>query len=285
MVINMIKFVCMFLLAVFLFGCASGPQVVYVADAQEVTTKALEPVSIDDRPLRTEIKKKWAAKKIPSDKIDVIVAMVREQISLTKRFTILRELESISVSNKNYIIEPHIEEIKGPYKINIPTDPTRVKFRVTARVSLKVKSVDKYGVKIEHKSFSDARINEIKESVKNLPLDGSRQEEFIYETVEVGFKAAANYLGMAFNPSYVTGKVTMVNGRTAYISIDTSKLENMPVMRRMVEVLDDKDPNKVIAIIESLQTKEGEPRGTIIEKGGTVKEGASVRALVNDLQQ
>jgi hypothetical protein len=284
MMIYSMKFTGVLLLTVFLFGCASGPQVVYVTDAQEVTTKALEPVSIDDKPLRIEIKKKWAAK-ISPDKIDAIVAMVREQISRTKRFTILRELESISVSNKNYIIEPHIDEINGPYKINIPTDPTRKIIRVTARVSLRVKSVDKYGSKIERKAFSDSRVNEMKASVKNLPLDSSSREELIYETVEVGFKAAANHLGMAFNPSFVTGKVTRVNGRTAYISIDTSKLEKMPVMKRVVEVLDDDDQNKVIAIIESLQTKEGEPRGTIIEKGGTVKEGAKVRAQVNDLQQ
>jgi hypothetical protein len=281
---NFIRIMCVSMLTMLFLGCAAGPQVVYVTDAQEVTTKALEPVLIDGEALRADImknKKKWAAK-ISPDKADAILAMVSEQIARTKRFTI--ERESIS-GGKTYIIEPRIEEILGPDTINIPTDPTRKKIKFTARVRLDVKSIEANGTTRKHKSFSDTRLNEIRESVKNLPLDRSKQEELFYETVEVGFKAAANSLGVAFNPSFITGTVTKVSGRTAYISIDTSKLEKMPTMKRKVEVLDDQDQNKVIATIESLKIEGGDPFGTLFERGGTVKEGAKVRAQVNDLQQ
>lgn len=263
------------------FGCAAGPQVVYVSDAQEVTAQALEPVSIDGLKLREELSNRWAAKLSP-DKTDAILSMVSEQISRTKRFTI--EKTNIS-TGRNYIIEPHIEEIKGPDVINIPTDPTRKRIQFKARVRLDVKSIEANGSERKHKSFSDLRVNEIRESTKNLPIEKWRQDDLFYETVEVGFKAAANSLGMAFNPSFVFGTVTRVNGRTAHIAIDTSKLAGMPAMRRKVEVVDDKDQNRVIAVIDGIGIDNGTITGTVFEKSGAVSEGAKVRAQVNDLQQ
>lgn len=281
---NLLKLFFVSLLTMLAFGCASGPQVVYVTDAQEVTAQALEPVSIDGGKLREELSQTYSSR-LSSDKADAILSMVSEQIARTKRFTI----EKINISTgKNYIIEPHIEELKGPDVVNIPTDPTRKKVQFKARVRLDVKSVEPNGSERKHKSFSDMRTNEIRvtaKEAKELPNDKARQSDLFYETVEVGFKAAANSLGMAFNPSFTFGTVTKVNGRTAHISIDTARLAKMPAMKRKVDVVDDKDQNKVIAVIEGIKIDSGSVTGTIFEKSGSVSEGAKVRAQLNDLQE
>lgn len=262
-------------------GCASGPQVVYVSEAQEVTTAALEPVSIDGTKLRKDIAK-WSGF-IASEREDDILSIVNRQIANTKRFSVVQESDTISVG-KNYIIEPRIEELKGPELINIPTDPTRKKVEFKARVKLDVKSVDANGEKI-HKSYGDSRINDFRISEKQLPISKSKQADYIFETIEVAFTAASNKLGMAFNPSYVFGKVSGVNGKTAHVSINTSKLAKMPAMKRKLEVVDDTDNNKIIAVIEGVKVDNGSATGTVFEKSGAVKEGARVRAQVNDLQE
>jgi len=282
--VNFLRLISVSLLTMLIFGCATGPQVVYVTDAQEVTAQALEPVSIDGGKLREELSKTYASRLSP-DKGDAILSMVSEQIARTKRFTI----EKINISTgKNYIIEPHIEELKGPEVINISTDPTRKKVKFTARVRLDVKSIEPNGSERKHKSFSDSRVNEIRvtaKEAKEIPGDISRQSDLFYETVETGFKAAANSLGMAFNPSFTFGTVTKVNGRTAHISIDTAKLAKMPAMKRKVDVVDDKDQNRVIAVIEGINIDSGSVTGTIFEKSGSVSEGAKVRAQLNDLSE
>jgi len=282
--VNFLRLISVSLLAMLVFGCATGPQVVYVTDAQEVTAQALEPVSIDGGKLREELSNKYASK-LSSDKAEAILSMVSEQIARTKRFTV----EKINISTgKNYIIEPHIEELKGPEVVNISTDPTRKKVKFTARVRLDVKSIEPNGSERKHKSFSDSRVDEIRKTVaeaNEILKNKSSQSDFFYETVEVSFKAAANSLGMAFNPSFAFGTVTKVNGRTAHISIDTAKLAKMPAMKRKVDVVDDKDQNKVIAVIEGIKIDSGSVTGTIFEKSGSVSEGAKVRAQLNDLQE
>gem|GEM_PF-5901923 len=265
-----------------LHGCAAPTQMVYVTDAQEVSYRALEPVSIDGDRLREEMAQEKFRTKISRDRWEDILSMVKEQIARTKRFTI--EEETLSVG-KNYIIQPHIEEIRDYETVGIPTDPTRKKILFKARVRMDVLSIDSTGALRRHASFSDTRVNEIRVSAKELPLPASRLEELFYETVEVAFKAASNRLGTAFNPSYVTGRVTRVAGKKAYISIDTSRIEKMPKMKWKVEVMDENDPNRVVAVIESLKIEPGESFGDIFETAGRVKEGAKIRALVNDLQQ
>jgi len=282
--VKVLRLIFVSLLTMLAFGCATGPQVVYVTDAQEVTAQALEPVSIDGVRLREELAKTYSSK-LSADRADAILSMVSEQIARTKRFTV----EKLNISTgKNYIIEPHIEELKGPEVISIPTDPTRKKVKFTARVRLDVKSIEPNGSERKHKSFSDTRVNEIRKTTaeaNGMLKDKSSQSEFFYETVEVGFKAAANSLGMAFNPSFTFGSVTKVNGRTAHISIDTARLLKMPAMKRKVDVIDDKDHNKVIAVIEGIKIDSGSVTGTIFEKSGSVSEGAKVRAQLNDLQE
>lgn len=263
------------------FGCAAGPQVVYITDAQEVTVKALEPVQLADSELRAEIAKLGAAK-LPLEKTDVIMNMISEQIARTKRFTV----ENVNMSSgKTYIIEPHIDELPEPGIINIPTDPTRKKVVFKARVRLDVLSMESDGTKLKHISFNDQRVNEERISIKNLPLDAAQKADFLYETIEVAFKAAANKLGAAFNPSYVFGTITKISGKQAHININTTKIAKLPNMKRKLEVIDSKDNNLVLATIEGLKVDNGTVSGTIYEKSsGSITEGTKVRIQVNDLQ-
>lgn len=274
-----------YLILVFLLtisGCATAPEVMYVADAQEVTAPALEPVSIDSAQLRRDLTKRFANRGL-ADKSDSIASMVSEQIARTKRFTV--EQTNMSVG-KNYIILPGIDDLPEPSIINIPTDPTRKKVIFKARVRLDVKSIDASGTERKHKSYSDSRTNEMRVSIKNLPLSQDQKEEYYYETIEVGFKAAANLLGVAFNPSFVFGTVSKVNGKTVHVNdINTSKLQNLPHFKRKAEVLDSQNPNKVIAVIDNFKIDNGSISGTFYEKGGSVSEGAKVRIVVNDLKE
>ena len=123
-------------------------------------------------------------------------------------------------------------------------------------------------------------------SYKNLPLTQEQKAEYYYETIEVGFKAAANLLGVAFNPSFVFGTVSMINGKTVHVNdINTSKLQNLPHFKRKAEILDKSNPNLVIAVIDNFKIDHGSISGTFFEKGGSVSEGAKVRVVVNDLKE
>lgn len=263
-------------------GCATAPEVMYVADAQEVTAPALEPVSIDSAQLQSDLTKRFAKRGL-ADKSNSIASMVSEQIARTKRFTV--EQTNMSVG-KNYIILPGIDDLPEPSIINIPTDPTRKKVVFKARVRLDVKSIDSNGTERKHKSYSDSRVNEMRVSIKNLPLTQDQKAEYYYETIEVGFKAAANLLGVAFNPSFVFGTVSKVTGKTAHVNdINTSKLQNLPHFKRKAEILDKNNPNLVIAVIDSFKIDRGTISGTFYEKGGSVSEGAKVRVVINDLKE
>jgi len=48
------------LLSLLAFGCATAPQTVYVTEAQQVTTQALEPVNLDAIGLRQDLGAKFA---------------------------------------------------------------------------------------------------------------------------------------------------------------------------------------------------------------------------------
>ena len=48
------------LIALLPFGCATAPQTVYVTEAQQVTTQALEPVNLDDMGLKQDLSQKFA---------------------------------------------------------------------------------------------------------------------------------------------------------------------------------------------------------------------------------
>lgn len=263
----------------FVGGCATVPKEEYIAEAQEISDLALEPVTIDGALLKKDLEK--IKNKIPVDRLEAIVNLVTEQISKTKRFEVVRE--SIT-TGKSYLLQPRIEDIPEVSIIKIPVDPTRVKMIFRARVRIEVSSFDVGGQK-KHRSFSDSREFEIKIPVSNKP-DTATLQEYYYEPVEVGFKAAANLLGAAFNPSYERGTVTKINGKTAYVKINTTKLSKMPKMKRKLQVMDSKDRNKVIAEIDSLTIENGTASGVIFLRAGeSVTEGSLVRVQVNDLEK
>lgn len=260
------------------FGCATAPEVLYLTEAKEVTTQALEPVSLDPLQLRSDITQKWS-RQLGEDMTDPILKTVSEQIARTKRFT--KVIEN-TIDGENYIIVPAIDDLKD-YETKIPTDPTRKKVTFKAKVRLDVKFMNQKGQVELVKSYSDLRTDEIKVSAKD-PVDATKKAAQYAEVIEVGFKAAANLLGAAFNPSYEMGTISRINGKTVNVQINTTKLKKMPKKQQVVEVVDAKDNNTVLASISELILDNGNLTGKLYEKSGvSIKEGSKVRAKVNGL--
>jgi hypothetical protein len=263
------------------FGCASAPEPVYITEAQQVTTLALEPVNLVSDELAKDITGKWA-KQLPADSVDSIMSSVKTQIANTKRFT--KVIEN-SLDGKSYIIEPRIKELRD-YETPMPTDPNRKQLTFKTTVQLDVKFMNQKGQVELVKSFSDKRTLDKKVSSK-VPFPTEKKTELYTEVIDVAFTAAANLLGYAFNPSYEMGKVTSLNGKTANIMIATSKIKVMP--KGQLEsndgfvVID--DDNKVLASISELIIGDGSVTGKLYSRGGaSIKEGAKVRVRVNSLQ-
>ena len=264
------------------FGCATAPAPVYITEAQQVTTLALEPVNLASDELSKDITGKWA-KQLSADSVDAIMTSVKAQIANTKRFT--KVIEN-SLDGKSYIIEPRIESLSN-YETPMPTDPNRKQLTFKARVRLDVKFMNQKGQIELVKSFSDLRTLDKKVSSK-FPVPPEKKAELYTEVIDVAFTAAANMLGYAFNPSYEMGKVTSLNGQTANIMIATSKIKVMP--KGQLEsndgfvVID--DSNKVLASISELVIGDGSVTGKVYSRGGaSVKEGAKVRVRVNSLKE
>ena len=264
------------------FGCATAPAPVYITEAQQVTTLALEPVNLASDELSKDITGKWA-KQLSADSVDAIMTSVKAQIANTKRFT--KVIEN-SLDGKSYIIEPRIESLSN-YEAPMPTDPNRKQLTFKARVRLDVKFMNQKGQIELVKSFSDLRTLDKKVSSK-FPVPPEKKAELYTEVIDVAFTAAANMLGYAFNPSYEMGKVTSLNGQTANIMIATSKIKVMP--KGQLEsndgfvVID--DSNKVIASISELVIGDGSVTGKVYSRGGaSIKEGAKVRVRVNSLKE
>ena len=262
------------LAALLAFGCATAPDVVYVTEAQQVTSQALEPVYLLPGTLEKDLKT-W---KLPPEMSGVIMNTVTEQIEKTKRFT--KVIEGQIAGNNTYVIQPGIDSLSYT-ESPIPTDPTRKKVAVKARVRLDVKYMNDRGEFRQFRPFSDLRT--LDERVSNkFPVTAEKKLEYYTEVIEVGYKAAANLLGVAFNPSYVMGKISKLNGKVAHVQINTSKIRHMP--KKEVEVID--DDGKVLAVIDGLTVNDGSITGKVYEKSGaSVKEGSKVRAKVNDLTE
>ncbi len=76
------------------------------------------------------------------------------------------------------------------------------------------------------------------------------------------------------------GSITRINGKIAYVQINTSKLRKVPKKMQAVEVVDDN--NQVLAAISELQIEDGSLSGRFYEKGGaSLKPEMKVRARVN----
>ncbi|HEY3308604.1 MAG TPA: hypothetical protein VGJ93_09120 [Desulfuromonadaceae bacterium] len=268
------KFVLVLFGTALAFGCATAPEVIYVTEAQQVTSQALEPVYLIPGNLEKDLKT-W---KLPPEMLGMIMNTVSEQVEKTKRFT--KVIEGEIAGNNTYVIQPGIDSLSYAENL-IPTDPTRKKVIVKARVRLDVKYLNDKGEFRQFRPFSDLRTLEQKISSK-IAITNEQKNEYYTEAIEVGYKAAANLMGVAFNPSYVTGKISKLNGRVADIQINTSKLRHMP--KKEVEVIDDN--GKVLAVVDELKVNDGAITGKIYEKSGSaIKEGSKVRAKINDLTE
>ena len=129
------------------------------------------------------------------------------------------------------------------------------------------------------KSFYDERTLEDKFKGN---LDEAARQEYNMRAIKVAFRSAADQLGNGFNPSYEMGTVSRLNGKIAYVQINTSKIRKMPKKQQAVEVID--DDNRVLATIAELIIADGSITGKLYEKSGaSVKEGSKVRARVNGL--
>ena len=205
------------LIALLPFGCATAPQTVYVTEAQQVTTLALEPVNLDAIGLKQDLGSKFS-RQLPSEMTDELMNDIQAQLANTKRFT--KVLMNAS-DQETYIIEPRIESLNA-FESPMNMDPTRKKVTFKARVRLDVKFMNTKGQIELVKSYSDDRKLEIKVPKREIMSAEKKQEQF-KRAVTVGFRAAADRLGMGFNPSYEMGSISRVNGRIAYVQINTSK--------------------------------------------------------------
>lgn len=262
------------LVALLPFGCATAPQTVYVTEAQQVTTMALEPVNLDSIGLKQDLGSKFS-RQLPSEMTDELMNDVQAQLANTKRFT--KVLMNAS-DQETYIIEPRIESLNS-FESPMNMDPTRKLVTFKARVRLDVKFMNTKGQIELVKSYSDDRKLETKVPKREVMV-AEKKQEFFKRAVTVGFRAAADRLGMGFNPSYEMGSLSKVNGRIAYVQINTSKLRKVPKKQQAIEVVD--DSNQVLASMGELQIEDGSISGRYFEKGGaSIKEGMRVRARVN----
>ncbi len=262
------------LLCLLAFGCATAPQPVYVTEAQQVTTQALEPVNLDSIGLRQDLSGKFSSQLSP-ELSDELMNDIQAQLANTKRFT--KVLMNAS-DQETYIIEPRIESLSS-FESPLNMDPTRKVVTFKARVRLDVKFMNTKGQVELVKSYSDDRKLDSRVPRKEV-VGPEKKQDFYKRAVTVGFRAAADRLGMGFNPSYEMGSISRVNGRIAYVQINTSKLRKVPKKQQAVEVVD--DSNQVLGSIDELQIEDGSLSGRFYEKGGaSIKEGMKVRARIN----
>ena len=262
------------MLALLPFGCATAPEPVFVTEAQQVTTQALEPVNLDPIGLKQDLNGKFS-RQLPPELADELMNDIQAQLANTKRFT--KVLMNAS-DQETYIVEPRIESLSS-YESPLNMDPTRKQVTYKARVRLDVKFMNTKGQIELVKSFSDDRKLDIKVPKKEVLAAQKNQDNF-KRTVTIGFRATADRLGMSFNPSYEMGNISRINGKIAYVQINTTKLRKIPRKQQAVEVVDDN--NQVLASIAELQIEDGNLSGRYFEKGGaSIKEGMKVRARVN----
>ncbi len=256
------------------FGCATAPEPVFVTEAQQVTTQALEPVNLDPIGLKQDLNGKFS-RQLPPELTNELMNDIQAQLANTKRFT--KVLMNAS-DQETYIVEPRVESLNS-YESPLNMDPTRKQVTYKARVRLDVKFMNTKGQIELVKSFSDDRKLDIKVPKKEILAAQKNQDNF-KRAVTVGFRATADRLGMDFNPSYEMGSISRINGKIAYVQINTTKLRKIPRKQQAVEVVDDN--NQVLASIAELQIEDGNLSGRFYEKGGaSIKEGMKVRARVN----
>ena len=258
-------------------GCAATPAVVYVKEAQQVTTQALEPVMLESAELEADLRLAKFRTYFSPEQADDFMRVIQTEIANTRRFT--KVLLNASEGD-TYIIQPRLDRI-DELVVPIAADPTRNRLTIKARTRLDVLLVNQRNQKELVKSFYDERRIEERIS-KKIPITRELKQEYVLRAVNVSFRAAADQLGNAFNPSYEIGSISKINGRIVYVQINTSKLRKVPRKQQSIEVIDDN--NQVLASLGELQIEDGSISGRFFEKGGaSIKEGQKVRARVNTL--
>lgn len=255
-------------------GCATAPQPVYVTEAQQVTTQALEPVNLDSIGLEEDLQGKFR-QQLSTALLTPLMNDIQAQLVNTRRFT--KVLLNAS-DQETYIVEPRIENLTS-YEAPLNMDPSRKLAVFKTDVRLDVKFMNNKGQVELVKSFMDNRKLEIK-LPKNDQLSFERKQEQYKRVVSIAFRAAADRLGSGFNPSYEIGIISRINGKVAYVQINTSRLQKIPKKQQSVEVVDDN--NQVLASIDELLIEDGSLSGKLYEKSNiTIREGQKVRARVN----
>ena len=274
---NHIKLTLVAVATVLAAGCAAAPAVVYVKEAQQVTTQALEPVMLESAELEADLRLARFRKYLSPEQADDFMRVIQTEIANTRRFT--KVLLNASEGD-TYIIQPRLDRI-DELVVPIAADPTRNRLTIKARTRLDVLLVNQRNQKELVKSFYDERRIEERIS-KKIPITRELKQEYVLRAVNVSFRAAADQLGNAFNPSYEIGSISRINGRIVYVQINTSKLRKVPRKQQSIEVIDDN--NQVLASLGELQIEDGSISGRFFEKGGaSIKEGQKVRARVNTL--
>ena len=217
--------ICFFLL---FSGCATAPEVVYVREAQQVMTQALDPIMLEPVKLENDIHDKYS-RYFSADAADNLIKVIQTEIANTRRFS---KVMLTSNEGDTYIIEPGIDDIKESL-VNIQTDPTRKLFTIKARVRLDVFFINQKNQKELVKSFYDERKLDNRISAKTA-LTVDQKQEYHLRTITIAFRAAADRLGNGFNPGYEMGAVSRINGRTVFVRINTSKLRMMPKKQQAV---------------------------------------------------
>jgi len=263
------------LLAAVIAGCATAPAVVYVKEAQQVTTQALEPVMLESAELEADITSSRFNKYFTADQADDFMRVIQTEIANTRRFT---KVLLNSSEGDTYIIQPRLDRI-DELITPIAADPTRNRLTVKARTRLDVLLVNQRNQKELVKSFYDERRIEERIS-KKIPITRELKQDYVLRAVTISFRAASDQLGNAFNPSYEIGTISRINGRIAYVQINTSKLHTIPKKQQAIEVID--NDNQVLASLGEVQIEDGTVSGRFFEKGGaTIREGQRVRARIN----
>jgi hypothetical protein len=263
------------MLAALIAGCATPPAVVYVKEAQQVTTQALEPVMLESAALEADLKLPRFSTYFAADQAEDFMRVIQTEIANTRRFT---KVLLNSSEGDTYIIQPRLDRIEEQI-VPIAADPTRNRLTVKARTRLDVLLVNQRNQKELVKSFYDERRIEERIS-KKIPITRELKQDYVLRAVTISFRAASDQLGNAFNPSYEIGTISRVNGRIAYVQINTSKLRKVPKKQQAIEVID--DDNQVLASLGEVQIEDGSVSGRFFEKGGaTIKEGQKVRARIN----
>jgi hypothetical protein len=230
---------------------------------------------LESADLESDLKK--FKKYFTPDMTDEFMNVIQTEIANTKRFT---KVMLNSSEGDTYIIQPRIEKITETL-VPIASDPTRQRFTASARTRLDVFFINQKAQKELVKSFYDDR--KIEERIsRKVQMTPEMKLEYILRATNISFRAAADQLGNAFNPSYEMGTISRINGRVANIQINTSKIKKMPKKQQAVEVID--DDNKVLATVAELTVEDGNITGKLFEKSGaSIREGSKVRAKVNGL--